>query len=135
MNRLKLLTTRLLIRALQALEPNMLILPPSPVDYAVRNFGRPEAQTAGYLGGNDIPEPHEHFGHIRLWNVRELAKDSQDYVLPDIVEQTVGSNNDILDAACGLGNDGERMIKLGNRVWGLDVIPICVEKAAQRGLR
>lgn len=124
-----------LTRLLRRLEPEVLIYPPDAQDYSRRNFGRPEAQTAGYLGGDDTPPPHDDFGHIRLYDIKDLAKDRQaDYDLPAPVKAAIGVGHDVLDAACGLGNDGACMLRLGNRVWGLDVIRRCVERSAERGL-
>jgi SAM-dependent methyltransferase len=134
MGKLRNLATRFLTRILYIVEPEILVYPPIEVDWSARNFGRPEAQTARYLGGTEVPAQHEHFGHIRLWDVYELAKDSQDYELPDAVRQAIGTNHDILDVACGFGNDGEKMIRLGNRVWGLDIIQRCLNRALERGL-
>lgn len=44
----------------------------------------------------------------------------------------VGTGLKILDVGCGYGQNGEEMIKRGNIVFGVDILPIAIEKAKSR---
>ena len=44
----------------------------------------------------------------------------------------VGTGMKILDVGCGYGQNGEAMIKKNNIVFGVDILPIAVEKAKTR---
>ncbi len=44
----------------------------------------------------------------------------------------VGTGLKILDVGCGYGQNGEEMIKRGNTVFGIDILPVAIEKAKSR---
>jgi 2-polyprenyl-3-methyl-5-hydroxy-6-metoxy-1,4-benzoquinol methylase len=44
----------------------------------------------------------------------------------------VGTGLKILDVGCGYGQNGEEMIRKGNVVFGVDILPIAIEKAKTR---
>jgi 2-polyprenyl-3-methyl-5-hydroxy-6-metoxy-1,4-benzoquinol methylase len=44
----------------------------------------------------------------------------------------VGTGLKILDVGCGYGQNGEEMIKKGNTVFGVDILPLAIEKARTR---
>lgn len=44
----------------------------------------------------------------------------------------VGTGLKILDVGCGYGQNGEAMMKKGNTVFGIDILPVAIEKAGTR---
>lgn len=44
----------------------------------------------------------------------------------------IGTGLKILDVGCGYGQNGEEMIKKGNAVFGVDILPVAIEKAKTR---
>jgi len=135
MRRARKILAGMLTRLLYMAEPGSLVYPPAEADYSKRNFGRPEAQVAGYMRCGDVPERHDCFGHIRMYDIKELAKDNTGYELHGAVVKAIGGGLDVLDAACGFGNDGEKLIGLGNRVWGLDMPQRCIDRSSERGIK
>jgi len=48
------------------------------------------------------------------------------------IMKQVGTGLKILDVGCGYGQNGEEMIKRGNTVFGVDILPVAIEKAKTR---